>query len=233
MCHDEEYHDPRLLNKLISKSATRHDFLFPVPFPQCSCTNPAQFVSTKTASDMERKGRGGLVLVEKVSIIFRLKGWGARTNKCIESVLCMVKYDYMVNLTFAIMTNLQSRDIPDPKNILPDDKKRKRNATNRAQEFDFYIKTVVSWRPRLEATPTAPRLMLILEYFFKSYYKELAESRSSLKISIPPNLTAMLLSASELHARGRFFHCPSDVEPTNQGQGQGERRRQILSAAET
>ena len=58
--------------------------------------------------------------------------------------------------------------------------------------------------------------------FFKSYYKELAESRSSLKISIPKDASkpdgdavedGALLSASELHARGHFVHSPSDVEP--------------------
>lgn len=47
------------------------------------------------------------------------------------------------------MINPQSRDIPDPKNILPGDQKRKRNATDRAQGLDSYIK-------RVEAT-TKPR----------------------------------------------------------------------------
>ena len=46
------------------------------------------------------------------------------------------------------MTNPQSRDIPDPKNILPNDKKQQRNATDRAQGLDFYIKSVeVSTKP--------------------------------------------------------------------------------------
>ena len=39
-------------------------------------------------------------------------------------------------------SNHQNRDNPNPKNILPDNKKRKRNATDRAQGLDFYIKTV-------------------------------------------------------------------------------------------
>jgi hypothetical protein len=39
------------------------------------------------------------------------------------------------------MTN-QSRDNPDPKNIIPNDKKRKRNATDRAQGLDPYFKII-------------------------------------------------------------------------------------------
>ena len=40
------------------------------------------------------------------------------------------------------MTNQQSQDNPDLKNIIPDDQKWKRNATNRAQGLDSYFKTV-------------------------------------------------------------------------------------------
>ena len=36
----------------------------------------------------------------------------------------------------------QTRDNPDPKNIIPDDQKRKRNATDRAQGLDSYFKAV-------------------------------------------------------------------------------------------
>lgn len=36
----------------------------------------------------------------------------------------------------------QSRDNPDPRNIIPDDQKRKRNVTDRAQGVDSYFKTV-------------------------------------------------------------------------------------------
>ena len=40
------------------------------------------------------------------------------------------------------MTNQQSQDNPDPKNIRPEDQKRKRNATDRAQGLDSHFKTV-------------------------------------------------------------------------------------------
>jgi hypothetical protein len=41
------------------------------------------------------------------------------------------------------MTNPQmTRDIPDPKNILPDNEKQRRNATDRAQGLDSYITSV-------------------------------------------------------------------------------------------
>ena len=36
----------------------------------------------------------------------------------------------------------QSRDNPDPKNILSEDQKRKRQATNRAQGIDSYYQTL-------------------------------------------------------------------------------------------
>ena len=41
------------------------------------------------------------------------------------------------------VTNPQTtRDIPDPKNILPDNEKRRQNATDCAQGLDSYIKSV-------------------------------------------------------------------------------------------
>jgi hypothetical protein len=47
------------------------------------------------------------------------------------------------------MTNQPSRDNPDPKNIIPDDRKRKWNATDRAQGLDSYFKTVeATTKPR-------------------------------------------------------------------------------------
>jgi hypothetical protein len=43
----------------------------------------------------------------------------------------------------------QSRDNPDPKNIIPDNQKRKRNVTDRAQGVDSYFKTVeATTKPR-------------------------------------------------------------------------------------
>jgi hypothetical protein len=43
----------------------------------------------------------------------------------------------------------QSRDNPDPKNILPNDQKRKRNATDRSQGLDSYIKSAeATTKPR-------------------------------------------------------------------------------------
>jgi hypothetical protein len=47
--------------------------------------------------------------------------------------------DYSSSISVT-MTNQQGRDNPDPKNIIPDDKKQKRNATNGAQGLDsqFY-----------------------------------------------------------------------------------------------
>jgi hypothetical protein len=42
-----------------------------------------------------------------------------------------------------------SRDKPDPQNIIPDDQKRVRNATDRAQGLDSYFKTVeATTKPR-------------------------------------------------------------------------------------
>ena len=42
-----------------------------------------------------------------------------------------------------------SRDNPDPKNILPNDQKRKRNVTDRAQGINSYFKTAeVATQPR-------------------------------------------------------------------------------------
>jgi hypothetical protein len=42
-----------------------------------------------------------------------------------------------------------TRDNPDPKNIIPDDQKRMRNATDRAQGLDSYFKTVeATTKPR-------------------------------------------------------------------------------------
>jgi len=53
------------------------------------------------------------------------------------------------------MTNHQSRDNPDPKNIIPNDKKRKRNATNHAQGLDPYFKTVeATTKPRQGQGPS-------------------------------------------------------------------------------
>ena len=47
------------------------------------------------------------------------------------------------------MTNQQSWDNPDPKNIIPDDQKRKRNATDCAQGLDSYFKAVeATMKPR-------------------------------------------------------------------------------------
>jgi len=40
------------------------------------------------------------------------------------------------------MTKQPSCDNPDPKNIIPDDQKRKQNAANCAQGLDSYFKTV-------------------------------------------------------------------------------------------
>ena len=40
------------------------------------------------------------------------------------------------------MTNQQSQDNPDPKNIIPEYQKWKQNATNHAQGLDSYFKTV-------------------------------------------------------------------------------------------
>lgn len=43
----------------------------------------------------------------------------------------------------------QQRDNPDPKNIIPDEKKRKRNATDRAQGLDSYVRKVeATTKPR-------------------------------------------------------------------------------------
>ena len=42
-----------------------------------------------------------------------------------------------------------ARDNPDPKNIIPNDQKRTRNATDRAQGLDSYFKTVEA---QVEAT---------------------------------------------------------------------------------
>jgi len=50
-----------------------------------------------------------------------------------------VLYSSNISVT---MTNQQSRDNPDPKNIIPEDQKRKQNATDRAQGLDSYFKTV-------------------------------------------------------------------------------------------
>ena len=40
------------------------------------------------------------------------------------------------------MPQYQSQDNPDPKNILSEDQKRKRQATDRAQGIDSYVRTV-------------------------------------------------------------------------------------------
>jgi hypothetical protein len=57
---------------------------------------------------------------------------------------------------------------------------------------------------------------------FNFCYKELAEPRPGLKISIPKDASkpdgdaienGVLLSASELHTRGHFVHSLSDVMP--------------------
>jgi hypothetical protein len=40
------------------------------------------------------------------------------------------------------MPQHQTRDNPDPKNILSDDRKRKRQATDRAQGVDAYFRAV-------------------------------------------------------------------------------------------
>jgi hypothetical protein len=44
-----------------------------------------------------------------------------------------------------------ARDNPDPKNIIPDDQKQMRNASDRAQGLDSYFKTVEA-QVELEAT---------------------------------------------------------------------------------
>jgi len=49
--------------------------------------------------------------------------------------------DYGLSISVT-MTNQQSQDNPDPKNIIPDDKKWKWNATDCAQGLDSYFKTV-------------------------------------------------------------------------------------------
>ena len=47
------------------------------------------------------------------------------------------------------MAHQQTRDNPDPKNILPDNEKRKWNTTNRAQGLNSYFKTVeATTKPR-------------------------------------------------------------------------------------
>ncbi|KAI9509332.1 hypothetical protein F5148DRAFT_1283121 [Russula earlei] len=98
------------------------------------------------------------------------------------------------------MSNQHSSDNPDPKNIIPNDKKRKQNATDHAQGLDSYIKIV-------EAT-TKPH--------------QGQEPHPSLKVNIPKDASkpdgdavenGALLSASELHACGHFVNSPSDTAP--------------------
>jgi hypothetical protein len=48
------------------------------------------------------------------------------------------------------MVHPQSRDNPDPKNIIPNDTKRRRVATDRAQGLDSYFKAADATKTRTQ-----------------------------------------------------------------------------------
>jgi len=98
------------------------------------------------------------------------------------------------------MAHPHTRDNPDPTNIIPDNIKRKRCASDRAQGIDAYFKTA---EPHWTTDSRA-------------------NSRPSLNVTIPKDLSkpdgdavenGFLLSADELEARGHFVHSPSDAIP--------------------
>ncbi|KAI9509506.1 hypothetical protein F5148DRAFT_1282929 [Russula earlei] len=98
------------------------------------------------------------------------------------------------------MSNQHSQDNPDPKNIIPNDKKQKWNATDCAQGLDSYIKIVEAMTKPHQGQEPCP----------------------SLKVNIPKDASkpdgdavenGALLSASELHARSHFVNSPSDTAP--------------------
>jgi hypothetical protein len=135
-----------------------------------------------------------------------------------------------------------ARDNPDPKNIIPNDQKRMRNASDRAQGLDSYFKTVEA---QVEATAKSRQggqaqgeLGLHSLVITHRFLPRVVESRPNLKVIIPKDASkpdgdavenGALLSASELHARGHFVNSPSDEAPpssfANKPKDDGDNRK--------